>query len=147
MNGILYSLRTLLNSPLWGSKLGDATVTRRGDTIFVGDHKLNTGTRSIIDDILIRSSNIPAIIICLECVCTVFQKYRVSFRLDECDFLKKRVKFVGHDLTADGNCYVASKFDMIRDWVLHATGQNLHSFIGLVIFYHRYAPYPETQIK
>ena len=36
---------------------------------------------------------------------------------------------------------------MIKDWVLPTTGQSLHSFVGLVIFYHNYAPYLEMRIK
>ena len=130
-----------------GSKLGGDTVTCREGVIFIKNLKLNSGTRSIIDDILLWSNNIPAILIYFEYVCRVLQKYRVSFRLDKCDFLKEIVEFVGHDLTADDNYPTASKFDMIKDWVLPTTGQILHSFVGLVIFYHMYTPYLEMQIQ
>ena len=129
-----------------GKKLDDVPVTIRGDDIFIGDHKLKSGTHSIIDNFLIWSSNIRAILIYLECVCKVFQKYRASLRLDKCDFLKKRVEF-GYDLLADGNCPAASKFNMINDWILPATEQSLHSVVGLVIFYNKYAPYLEMHIK
>ena len=122
-------------------------MTFNGKAIFVGTVKLSSGTKSIIDDIMIWATYIPAVLLYLECVCRVFQKYRVSFRLDKCTFLQERVEFVGHDLTADGNFPAASKFDMIRDWVLPTTGQSLHSFVGLVVFYHRYAPYLEIWIK
>ena len=104
-----------------GAKLGDDTVTCRENVIFIRDLKLSSGTKSIIGDILLWSNNIPAILIYLECICRVFQKYRATFRLDQCDFLKERVKFVGHDLTVDDNCPAASKFDMIKDWVLPTT--------------------------
>ena len=97
------------------SKLGENIVTCREKVIFIGDLKLNSGTKSVIDDILLWSNNIQAILIYLECICRVFQKYRVSFRLDKCEFLKERVEFVGHDLTADGNSPAASKFNMIND--------------------------------
>ena len=86
-----------------GSKLGEDTVTCRESVVFIGDLKLNSGTNSIIDNILLWSNNIPAIMTYLECVCKVFQKYRASFRLDKCDFKKERVEFVGHDLAADVN--------------------------------------------
>ena len=90
-----------------------------------------------IDDILIWSDNLEAILIYLECVCRVFNKYRVSFRLDKCRFLMDRVEYVGHDLTPEGNCPARSKFDLIKDWELPTSGTSLHSFIGLLIFYHR----------
>ena len=57
------------------------------------------------------------------------------------------LEFVGHDLTPDGNYPAARKFDMINDWALYFTGQGLQSFIGLIIFYHKYAQYLEIRIK
>ena len=77
----------------------------------------------------------------------VFQKYRVSFPLDKYDFLKKRVKYVGNDILQHGNSPVQSKFNLIKDWTLPASGQSLFSFIGLVNFYHRYAPYIKIKLK
>ena len=58
-----------------------------------------------------------------------------------------RVEYVGHDLLANGNCPAQSKFDMIRDWETPTTGSGLHSFVGQVMFYHRYAPYLEMSVK
>ena len=71
----------------------------------------------------------------------------MSFRLDKCHFLLDRVEYVGYNLKADGNCPVQSKFKLITDWKLPTCGSTLHSFVGLVIFYHRYAPYLEMCIK
>ena len=73
----------------------------------------------------------------LVCICAVFRKYRVSFRLDKCDFLKPRVEYVGHDVTNDGNCPTSSKFSMINDWRIPERGESLFSFNGLINFYHR----------
>ena len=106
-----------------------------------------TGSKGIIDDILIWSTHQELVLTYFECVCKIFQKYRVSFRLDKCEFLKDRVEYVGHDLTPAGNCPAMSKFDMINDWNLPETGQSLHSFVGLVNFYHNYVPYFEMRIK
>ena len=97
-------------------KLDGGLVTHQDGEISIRSNTLHAGTKSIINDIIICSSNILFILIYLECVCKMFQKYRVSFRLDKCDFLKERVEFVGHDLTSGGNCPAKSKFDMINDW-------------------------------
>ena len=35
----------------------------------------------------------------------------------------------------------------MNDWILPISGQSLFSFIGLVNFYHRYAPYTEINLK
>ena len=46
-----------------------------------------------------------------------------------------------------GNSPAMSKFDMITDWPIPTSGQSLFSFIDLVNFYHRYAPYMEVRLK
>ena len=123
------------------------TVTEDG-SVFISKKRISTGSKVIIDDILAWSNDLGVILIYLECICRVFQKYRVSFRLDKCEFLKDRVEYVGHDLTPTGNCPAASKFkNMITDWSLPETGQSLHSFIGLVNFYARYCPFFEVKLK
>jgi len=130
-----------------GKLLDGKSVRIVNGDIYIGITKIYSGTKSIIDDVLIWCSDIPCILIYFECVCRVFQKYRVSFRQDKCHFLLDRVEYVGHDLLADGNCPAKSKFNMITDWALPTTGAGLHSFVGLVMFYHRYAPYLEMRVK
>ena len=126
---------------------GELIVVHEDKRIEIGSKILHNGSRVIIDDVLLWSSNLPAILLMFECICIVFRKYRVSFRLDKCDFLKERVEYVGHDLTARGNCPAQSKFDLINDWPLPRTGQALHSFIGLLNFYHHYKPQLELRMK
>ena len=109
--------------------------------IFLGDRKLVSGTKTIIDDVILWCGNIECIFIYLECICCVFLKYCFSFSLNKCSFIKPRVEYVGHDITSDGNCPAQSKFNFINDWKLPTSGQSLFSFIGLVNFYHQYAPY------
>ena len=36
---------------------------------------------------------------------------------------------------------------MINDWLIQNIGPSLYSFIGLDVFYHRYAPYLEMRTK
>ena len=105
------------------------------------------GSKVIIDDILSYSNNIDYLLLYVECICSVFIKFRVSFQLKKCDFLKNRVEYVGHDLTSAGNCPASSKFDLIKNWPLPLFGPSLHSFIGLINFYHQYIPYFEISLK
>jgi hypothetical protein len=107
----------------------------------------HTGDRVIIDDILLFAVSIPNLLCYLECVLEVCQKYRLSLKLSKCDFLKDRVEYVGHDLTSDGNCPSKSKFDMITDWPLPATGHALHSLVQLCNFYNKYCPWLEIKLK
>ena len=82
---------------------GETIRITDANEIFLGEKKIVSGSRTIIDDILLFCSNKAMILIYFECVCKVFQKYRVSFRLDKCEFLKSRVEYVGVDLMRQGN--------------------------------------------
>jgi hypothetical protein len=111
------------------------------------DDPFHKGSRIIIEDILLWSTRISALLNCFCCVRNVFLKYRVTFQLKKCEFLSKRVGYVGHDITPDGNCPASSKFELITDWPLPATGTSLLSFIGLLTFYNCYCHWFEVRIK
>ena len=69
--------------------LGNNTVSvTETDVIYLNKIKLVYVSRTIIDKIILLCSNLDKILIYLECTCKVFLKYRVSFRLNKCDFLK-----------------------------------------------------------
>ena len=87
------------------------------------------------------------IILYLECICIIFRKYRVRFRLDKCDFLKDQTEYVDHDITSDINFPAQSKFDMINNWNQPVTGKFIFSLAGLTHFYHQFAPYLELKLK
>ena len=115
--------------------------------ITIGTKPLISGSKVIIDDILLWCDINELTIIYFYCVCEIFRKYRVSFCLDKCEFLKSRVEYVGHDIFCHGNCLAQSKFDLINDWPIPTSRQSFFSFIGLVNFYHRFAPYLELRLK
>ena len=77
----------------------------------------------------------------------LYEVYRVTFQLKKCEFLTNRIEYVGHDITPNGNCPAQSKFDLITNWPLPATGQSLSSFISLVFFYNIYCPFFEIRVK
>ena len=103
--------------------------------------------RIIIDDIFLFSNHIPTLLLFLSCVAQVFTTFRISFKLSKCNFLKDRVEYVGHDLTADGNCLAVFKFSLLQDWPSPPHGILLLSFIGLRCFYNKYFPWLKTNIK
>ena len=73
----------------------------------IGDDKI------IMDDILLYSNHSSTLLHYFSCITQFFTKYRLSFKPSKCDFFKPRVEFVGHDLTALGNCSAQSKFQLI----------------------------------
>ena len=104
------------------------------------------GSNSIIDDTLCWSTDPKLLLSLFQCICETFVQYWVSFRLDKCEFFMDRIEYVGHDLTPHGNSPALSKFNLLTNWPLPATGLNLHSFLGLCSFYGRYCPWFETDV-
>ena len=69
-----------------------------------------TRQTKIITDVFFCGAVTYAYFVYMECIYTVFRKYRVSFRLDKCVFLKQRVEYAD-----DGNCPAFSKSSMVND--------------------------------
>ncbi len=128
--------------------ISNTPVTVSSDNIIsIANKRIELGSKVIIDDILLYSTNLDILLLYFDCICTTFSKYRCSFQLKKCEFLKDRVEYVGHDLTSDGNCPAQSKFNLIHNWPLPTSGQSLHSLIGLLNFYHKYIPFMEIKLK
>ena len=95
--------------------VSEQVIVTEADEVLIGYKKLISVIKTIIGDILLLCINLEAILVYIQFVLKLFQKYRVSFWLDMCDFLKKRVEYVGPDVTEDGNFPSQSKFDLIND--------------------------------
>ena len=109
--------------------------------------KIFWDSKTIIDETLIYSNHIPTLLHYFSCVAQVFTKYRLSFKMSKCDYFLPRIEYVGHDLTADDNCLVQSKFDLIKQWPFSPHNVFLLSFIGLCSFYNNYVSWFESNIK
>ena len=48
--------------------------------------------------------------------------------------------FLGHILSADGISANPEKVDKVRDWPVPSNAKELHSFLGLASYYHRFIP-------
>ena len=116
------------NTPIFVSSL---------DKIYIGPYKVVIDSKTIIDDILSYCCTKELLIVYFESICKTFLHYRVSFRLDKCDFLHPCCEFIGHDITSIGNCPACSKFD----W------QGLLSFISFCQFYAKFNPLIELKNK
>ena len=56
--------------------------------VIIGEVKLVWGSKTIIDDILLWCDKKDLTLLLFTCMCEVFQKYRVSFLLDNANFQK-----------------------------------------------------------
>ena len=59
--------------------------------IIVGKQKITSGTKKIIDNILLYCSNKYLVLLYLECICIIFRKYIARFCLYKCEFIKDQI--------------------------------------------------------
>ena len=81
--------------------------------------KIFCNSKTNIDATLIYSNNITTFLHYCSYVVQVFTKYRLSFKVSKCDVFLSRIEYYGHALTADSNCPIQPKFDLIKNGLSH----------------------------
>ena len=122
---------------------GDLTVRQK---MKKSEKQHITGSKVIIDDLMLRSTSIALLLLFQGCFLRVHFKYRTTLKLAKCDMLMKQFEFVEHDVLPQGNSTTSSKYDLINDWPLPETADSLHSFISLCNFYQKFLPLFETKV-
>ncbi|XP_060211862.1 uncharacterized mitochondrial protein AtMg00860-like [Lycium barbarum] len=56
----------------------------------------------------------------------------------QCEFLLNSVAFLGHVVSNDGIMVDPKKIESVRDWARPTTVIEIHSFVCLAIYYHRF---------
>ena len=105
--------------PLFRLELG--AIDSKDDSLTVRQRMNNcdnyhlTGSRVIIDDIMLRSTSTSLLLLLFKFFLRIYLKYRITLNLKKCNFLKKRLEFVGHDILSIGNTTARSKYNLIND--------------------------------
>ena len=112
-----------------------------------GKHQIVTGSRTVIDDILLCANCILTALLMFECMSKIFVKYRVSFKIKKCNIFRNRFEYVGRDILTDSNTTVQLKYGMVSSWNRPRKGDNLRSFVSFCNFYARFVPMFQIQCK
>lgn len=91
-----------------------------------------------LDDILVYSLSFESH---LERLDLVFKRLRdtgLKVKWEKCHFLQKEVKFLGHQISAEGITTDPSKVAAVKEWPVPGTVKELQSFLGLCSYYRRY---------
>ncbi len=111
--------------------LRTAPITfQRMITTLLGDLK----TRNIfayLDDIIIASPDEDSHLACLEAVLDRFRTAGLKVKLSKCEFLKNKIKFLGHEVDASGIHTQADKVEALTRFPVPKTVDNVRSFLGL----------------
>ena len=64
----------------------------------------------------------------------------VKIKPKKCHFFQHSIVFLGYVLSADGISANPKKVDAVKNWSVPTSAKELHSFLGLASYYHRFIP-------
>uniref|UniRef100_A0A8C2GGE5 Gypsy retrotransposon integrase-like protein 1 n=2 Tax=Cyprinus carpio TaxID=7962 RepID=A0A8C2GGE5_CYPCA len=91
-----------------------------------------------LDDLLVYSSTFHEHLVRLE---TVFKRLRetgLKVKIEKCHFLQAEVRFLGHQVSAQGVSTDPDKISAVREWPVPSTLKELRSFLGFCSYYRRF---------
>lgn len=88
-----------------------------------------------VDDILVHSTNPETHRKHVEEVLERLSKFGISLNIDKCEFGKKKIQFLGYEVTTEGIKPTEDHIKAIRKYPKPETVQELRRFLGMVNFY------------
>ena len=121
----------------FGVKTATAQFQRVMDAILSGIK----GVMVRVDDILVATSGgVSAHLEILKQVFSKLAKHNVRLSGPKCQFLKDKVKYMGHILSKQGISPVKSKLEAIQQAPRPADVSQLRSFLGMINYYSKFIP-------
>ena len=76
----------------------------------------------------------------MKLVFSQLKSFNLKIKLKKSYFFQDSVIFLGHILSSDGISANPEKVEKVRDWPVPSNAKELHSFLGLASYYHRFIP-------
>ncbi|CAC5423727.1 unnamed protein product [Mytilus coruscus] len=83
----------------------------------------------------------------LENVLQRLQNYSLRVNLQKCSFLKDKVIYCGHKISADGLRKTSDKVQAVMETPTPKNVKDVRAFLGLINYYHRFMPNSATVLK
>ena len=93
------------------------------------------------DDILVASKDDKEHSLHLHRLFEQLSNFGLKINVDKSVFFRQQVKFLGHNVTADGICILDEKLTAINDYPLPSSNKSLKRFLGMINFYRRFIPH------
>jgi hypothetical protein len=91
-----------------------------------------------LDDILIFSKTEGEHLKHIEKVLSLLRENRLYAKKSKCEFMKKKVSFLGHEISSDGISMESSKVKAIQEWPVPKDVSDVRSFLGLAGYYRKF---------
>ena len=93
-----------------------------------------------LDDICIFVETADQMLDCIELVFSHLKEFNLKIKPKKSHFFQTSITFLGHILSADGVSPNPEKVAKIKDWPTPKTPKEVHSFVGLALYYRRFIP-------
>ena len=93
-----------------------------------------------LDDICIFANSADQMLDRIKLVFSRLKQYQLKIKPKKSFFFQMEVSFLGDVLSAEGISPNPEKVDKVRDWPVPKTSKEVHSFIRLASYYHRFIP-------
>ena len=93
-----------------------------------------------LDDICIFAEMADQMLERIEFVFSRLKEFNIKIKPKKLHFFQTSVTFLGHILSANGVSPNPEKVAKIKDWPTPKTPKEVHSFVGLASYYHRFIP-------
>ena len=117
----------------FGLRNAPLTFQRLINTIFAGI--IGNTVLAYLDDLIIVSKDVDSHFQKLRKVLGTLKKAGLKLNLSKCEFLKSKVKFLGHIVDAEGIHTIPDKIKAIQGFPVPKTIENVRSFLGITGFY------------
>jgi RNase H-like domain found in reverse transcriptase/Reverse transcriptase (RNA-dependent DNA polymerase)/Aspartyl protease len=91
-----------------------------------------------LDDILIYSSSETEHVEHVRQVLQVLRESKLYAKISKCEFMRDRVEYVGHIVSAEGVSVDPKKIASVREWPTPKSVGELRSFLGFANYYRRF---------
>ena len=91
-----------------------------------------------LDDILIYSQTLEEHLNRLEMVLNRLQKRGLKLKLEKCNFRKRKVTYLGHEVSGDGISPEPQNVAAVKEWPIPTTVKELRTFLGFASYYRKF---------
>ena len=93
-----------------------------------------------LDDICIFTLSIEEMLDGIDLVFSRLKEIHLKIKPKKCHFFDTSVLFLGHVLSSKGISANPQKVDEVQDWPIPTNANEVHSFLGLALYYWRFIP-------
>ena len=90
------------------------------------------------DDIILHGNSFTEVLDGLDAALSRLSSAGLTLNLRKCQFFRKRVTFLGHEVSGDGMATDRVKIKKVREWPVPRTAKQLSGFLGLSSYFRKY---------